>query len=192
MQGKYALNWLFDWLGLGSMGSDYQLLESVQPVLAIDPFQYPLFRPNYRNIGFAINNPFSVVNLPDPVNSDGTRNTKLCRIWLELGLVKNVVNVNDRTELVRLTTSGDVFEIATWTEDLVGAAFQLPIIGNIRYSSPGGGATRAVFNGHKPVYVPAEETLFLRMAVPVNTSGSLVGRFVDVNASAPVPFDCLW
>jgi hypothetical protein len=183
MKGKYAINWIWDWLGLGSMGEDYEVLPTVQPVVMVDGIKWPPQWVQYASplIPFAAS-PLSVI-LPQPQNQNQSR------VWLSIRVLRTSPAAGDITFLNRIC--GTVKSLLVFQTDMTALAppnRSLPLVG---------GLDRDVVAG-QPVETRGRPTVLSTTQYPLEVlfsavapAGSIqiVGLYVDVNASAPLPVD---
>jgi hypothetical protein len=85
MLGRRAINHIYDWLGLGSMGEPYEVLPTVQPVVQVDALPWPL---QVRNFAAVV--PYAAaattVFFMDPPPNNITQ-----RLWLQIWVNRTVI-----------------------------------------------------------------------------------------------------
>jgi len=186
MKGARPLQWIWNWLGQGSMGEDYTVLPAVQPVCVIDGLELPLQKGQYS---FTANLAVGAVNtnLPNASSAD-----KKSRLWINLEVQRsNVVLGTDSYKLIRSITAMGPAAREVWQQanGLVGAGIWQPVIsGKMVVATTAAGGPPMELNGVRPVLVPKDEILiFQANAAAAVGNFTLIGLYVDVPDSAPLP-----
>jgi hypothetical protein len=172
MRGKTPINWLWDWLGAGSMGENYNVVEIVQPVVPIDAFQWPMEFQTFTaaNVAYAIGT--TTFSLPDP-------EPKELRLWLSLWVTRSVIAGADIVQLRRGVLNNQTLLYQTKDADV--NEFR-PVIGGVQHF----GATKSDVRGTLPQPATLQAPLSLAFIALGAGLANLTGSFVDVPLSSPL------
>lgn len=183
MRGKYPINWVFDWLGLGSMGEDFELLPSVQPVVQLDGIKWPLSYGIYSSGAINLIAGTVTTVLPLPSNQNESR------LWVSLELNRSAAAVGDADYLLRQGWAGLAHTL--WQSLLgaiPGASLPIPIIGSIKnYANMPAGSATQLFG--RPATLSTQQNPLAVAASAAAAVGTIsyFGLYLDCNASAPFP-----
>lgn len=178
MQGKRIIQWIWDWLGQGSMGENYEVLPTVQPVCQIDAFSMPVSVGRFLTTQNLVAGTL-VIPLPPPPTPFQSR------LWTYLAYSRTSA-VGDRTrfEMVMGTVSNTLFfDNSNFVAITVPSATQINIAGAITLlpnsvSQQGLGAQLAT---------PENPLQFSAIAVAAAGTITVLGSFIDIPMNAPIP-----
>jgi hypothetical protein len=180
VQGKQLISWLWDWLGAGSMGENYQVPPVVQPVAIVDGIEMP---PNFQIWSNTGGTPLvaGTVNVPLGVPQAGKN-----RLWLGLWANRTAVAAGDGTSLIRGVVGAQALLWAEFAGVEIAAQF-FPIIGGRANFVAAGPAEHFSQQGIPPVLATQASPVSLNVsaAAAVGTF-NVTGYFVDLPQSAPI------
>lgn len=177
--GRIALA-LWDWLSLGRQGTNYEVLESIQPVVVVPSVQAPIIVQPYSSTTALV---AGTVNIPLPQPSPDAH-----RLWLHL-FFNRTVAAGDVTQLTRGITAG-LFSLVGEYDDAAGNLVTntfYPLIGQGYYRSP-----NVEFTPFLPKLMATPQSPANVRATAAAALGNinLAGSFIDLPLSAP--FDLNW
>lgn len=180
MRGQRPLSWLWDWLGGGSVGTEYEVMELVQPTIAVEPFEFP-FRWQYYLQAVALAAGAVSIQLPC---SQGKQ-----RIWTTLYAYRSNIAAGDYDQLLRSASSGPNIELFSGTAvNLLTANNTVPLVGVVtRNASPAGVILEQ--HGRGPVMANAANPLtYTATAAAAVGQVTLAGNWFEIPENAPLPF----
>jgi hypothetical protein len=186
VRGKEPINWIFDWLGQGSLGENYELLPSVQPVVEVDAWEHP---PNYQPFALITPQVAGLLSQDLPLPS----NDKQGRIWWSLSCVRSVHAAGDSVGVTRLVQGSPAQQIIfSAAELLIPASNQWPLIGALAiYPIPAGTLT-SVLGRANPVFCTKASNLRVdSFSVAAAGNFTLSGYFTDIPKNSAVPYSFL-
>lgn len=186
MRGMRPLQWIWNWLGQGSMSEQYEVLPSVQPCIEVTPFEFPIHFGELAPIVVNLIAGEVVTDLPGPPAGYN-------RVWLCVQHSRSAPAVNDRDILIRQGLATGTVLAHTEIGAFPPANLTIPDIGNnIAYLIVGAGTALFQFKGRGPVVATADAFLrFKSRATAAVGTVSISGNFMDVPDSAPLPPDIL-
>lgn len=174
MRGKEAISWLWDWLGQGNMGRNYEVVEVVQPVVMIDGIRWPLDYECWRNAAQNVINGAVVTPLPPP-------ESKFARLWIAVWVKSTAATAP--VDSIERVINGDSFMISQ-QEQVTTALGDFPLIGG----SMGRSATAGAQQGLNPQisYSSNGRSTLQHRHVDTVAAGTFVvrGCFIDFPESA--------
>src|SRR4029450_12308983 len=180
MEGKRLITWIWDWLGVGSMGERYTVIPSVQPVTIVDGIERPERFQIYASIT-ALTAGSPTITLPDA--PDGLK-----RLWLQLWYNRSIIHANDSNSLRRGAVGTQCLVWQDFDPGGVHGTQFYPIIGGT-YSLKGAAGITENYFGIPAVIATKDSPLTMVVSSGGVATGNhnLAGQFVDVPASSPVP-----
>lgn len=179
MQGKRVLQWIWDWLGQGSMGEPYQVIPSVQPVVIVDGLEYPIRYERYGAVANLAAGTISVYLADLPTGKS--------RLWINITLQRSNPASGDSDALyLQVGTGRQQLALAAGPGSLLGS-IPVPLIGGwAMVQSPGG--TINTFQGGRPVLqTPNNQIFFEATAAAAVGTWTMSGLYIDIPVNAPIP-----
>jgi hypothetical protein len=188
VKGKQAITSIWDWLGRGSMGEEYEVLPVVQPVVDVPPFEFPPAIGSYSSSTAIVAAGTITINLPMPSAQD------MIRLWLHIWFNRSVAD-NDLTQLRRGAVGTQCLLFQSKMFDAFGTydARFIPMIGGIYSYNQNRVDAPAHPVGISPKASYRGSLLSITHAAPALAVGNfnVAACYVDVPQSAPLPLDCL-
>lgn len=182
MRGKLPIEWIWNWLGQGSLGEEYDVVPVVQPTVEVFPWNMP------QDLGLFFQTQPQVAGtlttvLPLPVDQ------KMARIWWQLSYYRSVAAAGDGTQ-VRHLVNGQWRQILySLVDPLIVANGPIPVIGS-RLSVPIPAGSIATLTGGPPILASYRSNIQID-SVSAAAAGNFIleGLYTDISAYAPVPWE---
>ena len=176
MIGRRPITWLYGWLGLGSQGQQYDVLESVQPVVQVTPWENP---PSFGHWSLTVPLVAGTVTTNPPAAGAGN-----ARIWCGLWWTRTNVAAGDILFFNRVANG--VAEPIFHSNQVLAANELYPIIGHKAFGVAAGLTYMWNDVGPKVSYLSSVLELRATAAAAVGNI-SYTGYYVDVPEQSSLP-----